>query len=92
MPYIVEEAREVLDCDIDKLADALNARGEFNYAITRLIHNYINRHKKRYDTLNDVIGILECAKLELYRHVIGPYEDTKIEDNGDIGVIGNDAL
>lgn len=88
MPYIVEEAREMLDNNIDKLAEALNTKGEFNYAITRLIHNYINKHGKKYDTLNDAIGILQCAQLELYRHVIGTYEDDKIRDNGDIGVIG----
>jgi hypothetical protein len=90
MPYIPEEAREILDNDIDKLANALNSRGEFNYAITRLIHHYINKHGKRYDTLNDAIGIMDCAKMELYRHIAGPYEDLKIEQNGDVGVIGKD--
>jgi len=88
MPYIVEPEREALDSNIDKLADMLDSKGEFNYTITRLIHNYINKHGKKYNTLNDAIGILQCTQLELYRHVIGPYEDIKIEDNGDIGVIG----
>lgn len=87
MPYILAEDREELDNTIDRLADSMRTRGEFNYAITRLIHNYINRAGLKYDNLNDAMGILECAKLELYRHVCGPYEDTKIEANGDIGVI-----
>ena len=78
MPYITEEEREVLDVSIDRLANTLDSKGEFNYTITRLIHNYINKHGKKYNTLNDAIGILQCAQLELYRHVIGPYEDTKI--------------
>ena len=87
MPYIADEGRESLDCEIDRLSESINSKGEMNYAITRIIHNYINKNGMRYDTLNDAIGILQCAQLELYRHVIGPYEDTKIELNGDIGVI-----
>jgi hypothetical protein len=88
MPYILDVDREALDVDVDRLAELLTSRGEYNYAITRLIHNYIqSRGGKKYDNLNDAIGILQCAQLELYRHVIGPYEDTKIETNGDIGVI-----
>ena len=30
-----------------------------------------------------VIADLECAKLEFYRRIIGPYEDVKIKENGD---------
>ena len=31
-----------------------------------------------------LIGVLECAKLELYRRVAAPYEDDKIDENGDV--------
>ena len=31
-----------------------------------------------------VIGALECAKLELYRRIAAPYEDTKIQENGEV--------
>ena len=31
-----------------------------------------------------MVGVLECAKLELYRRMAAPYEDEKIEDNGDV--------
>jgi len=27
---------------------------------------------------------LECAKLELYRMIAAPYEDTKIKENGSV--------
>ena len=33
----------------------------------------------RYQNVNAIIGALECAKLELYRRLIAPYEDTKVE-------------
>lgn len=87
MPYITQEDRKALNSNIESLADIVQTRGELNYAITKLIHHYINKNNKKYDTLNDAIGILECAKLELYRHIVGPYEDTKIDLNGDVGVL-----
>jgi hypothetical protein len=30
------------------------------------------------------MGVLESAKLELYRRKIAPYEDDKIAENGDV--------
>ena len=49
-----------------------------------MIHRYIKEHKLCYATLNEVIGVLECAKLELYRMVAAPYEDEKRIMNGNI--------
>lgn len=57
--------------------------GELNYAITRLVDEYLERKGLRYQAINDVVGVLECAKLELYRRVAAGYEDGKIDDNGD---------
>ena len=37
-----------------------------------------------YEWINEVIGVLECAKLELYRRVAAPYEDDKRLQNGDV--------
>ena len=37
-----------------------------------------------YALYNAVIGVLECAKMELYRRQISPYEDRKIAENGDV--------
>jgi len=39
--------------------------------------------KLNYTGINDCIGALECAKLELYRR-ISWYEDSKIKENGDV--------
>ena len=38
----------------------------------------------RYSKINALIGVLECAKLELYRRVAAPYENDKIDENGDV--------
>ena len=40
--------------------------------------------RTRYAHLNEAIGVLECAKLELYRRVAAPYEDGKRAETGDV--------
>lgn len=37
-----------------------------------------------YEDYRNFIGELEAAKLEIYRRQIVPYEDKKIEENGDV--------
>lgn len=78
MPYIAQERREALRREI-----ATNA-GELNFAISTLVNCYLNTKGVRYDTLNEAIGVLECAKLELYRRIAAPYEDKKLTQNGDV--------
>ena len=84
MPYIKQDSRESID-KVLVLMGTLNV-GELNYAITKLVHDYCNSpyRTKNYQTYNDVVGVLECAKQELYRSVIGIYEEQKRKANGDI--------
>lgn len=58
--------------------------GELNYLITSLCHRYIQDEGLRYATLNEVVGVLECAKAELLRVVVGKYEDKKRLANGSV--------
>jgi len=55
--------------------------GELNYIITRILKE---SYPLRYFNLNRAMGVLECCKLEFYRRVAAPYEDIKIEENGDV--------
>jgi hypothetical protein len=64
--------------------------GELNYLITKLIDLYLQDKGLKYKNINEVIGVLECAKLELYRRIAGPYEDKKIVSNGDVYSITNE--
>jgi len=57
--------------------------GELNFVITGIIDEYLSGDFS-YQAINDVVGALECAKMELYRRVAAPYEDKKIEENGDV--------
>lgn len=80
MPYISPFLRGELE---DGDARPSNP-GELNFVITKLVHAYIQRQGESYQAYNDVLGALEGAKMELYRRKVAPYEDTKIEQNGDV--------
>ncbi len=84
MPYVNQEARDRLDA-----GDAPRDAGELNYAVTRLVDAYLaaaaeREGRMRYSHVNEAVGVLECAKLELYRRVAAPYEDEKIAESGDV--------
>lgn len=86
MPYITEERREKLKTEITKKLnyEQIQTAGELNYAFTIIMLEYIRRRGKTYQTLNDVLGALEGAKLEIYRRVAAPFEDQKAQENGDV--------
>jgi hypothetical protein len=79
VPYILKVFRKDID---NNWRDPQNS-GELNYAITKLVLEYYEQ-EGGYSSINDVLGALEGAKLEFYRRVAAPYEDTKIEENGDV--------
>ena len=80
MPYVDKEARVRLDGG----AAPENA-GELNYVITRCVDEYlVQKGDLRYTHINEAIGVLECAKLELYRRIAVPYEDEKKKASGDV--------
>ena len=67
------------------IGSSIDNAGELNYAITELLRFYLDTttgHRYRY--YNEAIGVLECAKMELYRRLVAPYEDEKIKENGDV--------
>lgn len=90
MPYIKLEHRQDFEFGISTLLTNMEFAchpferpGNLNYIITKLLKG-VYKNELRYSTFNEIIGILECAKLEMYRHIIGPYEDKKIDENGDV--------
>lgn len=79
MPYITERRR----LDISR-GDEIVTPGELQYLIALLINNYVGTMNLSYQTINDIVGALEGAKLEFYRRIAAPYEDKKIAENGDV--------
>jgi hypothetical protein len=82
MPYIRPTDRQAFDTEIKALVERITCEGEANYVITRIIAGAMR--SVSYASINAAIGTLECAKLELYRRLAGPYEDTKVATNGDV--------
>lgn len=80
MPYITQEERDVL---LKNLATPQKA-GELNYMFTKLVTDYIASKGLSYQTINDVYGAFEGAKLEFARRVGNGYEDAAIKRNGDV--------
>lgn len=79
MPYINKARR--LDIEFTHQAETA---GELNYLLTLTCLDYVQRHGKTYEHLSEAVSALECAKLELYRRLVAPYEDQKIQENGDL--------
>ena len=88
MPYIAPADR--IEADESLHLAGINFipknAGELNFVVSSFIANYIRDKGLKYANLNEMVGALECAKLELNRVIIGPYEDEKIQENG--GVYG----
>ena len=79
MPYISLSSRARVD-----RTEPISP-GELNYAITMLLVRYLRRHTPlSYLLINDIIGALDAAKLEFVRRIVGPYENVKIDENGDV--------
>jgi hypothetical protein len=81
MPYLSEGVRASLN-DGRVPSEA----GELNYLVTKLCDSFLIKTGLSYKNINQAIGALECAKLELYRRVASPYEDKKSRENGDVYV------
>jgi hypothetical protein len=86
MPYIKQKDRPPLKTLAREAADKVECAGDINYFMTEMIHAYIKRKGLKYANVNEVIGAIECMKLELYRKIAAPYEDEKIKENGDVGL------
>ncbi len=91
MPYIKKDKRETMsNMGIFSLSrDAIDLGdinpGHLNYIISNIVGKAIDASGGlSYTSVNTVVGVLECVKLELYRRLAAPYEDRKMEENGDI--------
>lgn len=86
MPYIKIDERNAIDWG----TAVAKTPGQLNYVLTKICLDFlrsrtqITKGYNNYQDYNDVIGALEGCKLELYARKVRPYEDTKIEENGDV--------
>lgn len=90
MPYIDKNLRMEIDPEVRALVariaavadrDKVEPDGMVNYVITKMLHAFFTGKYVRYER---GVGCVEAAKLEFYRRAVAPYEDVKIEENGDV--------
>lgn len=87
MPYIKSGNRNKYNTILKELIETLRALppeevdGELNYIVTKMLKEI---YPLRYFHINKAVGVLECIKLEYYRRVAAPYEDSKIQESGDV--------
>lgn len=88
MPYIESKSRMTLNHYIEALTACLTAQenleGRLNYTISSILSGVLKSKGADYESINSLIGVLECAKLELYRRIAAPHENEKIDSNGDV--------
>ena len=80
MPYITDNFRQQLNNEIDLIAEKIKKihkdnpnqtrDGLLNYSLTRMINNIYS--DSRYHDFNEIIGMLECCKIEYYRKKLAP--------------------
>lgn len=88
MPYIPRKDRQQYQAAISELAqlvpqDRMSRPGHMNYIISLLI-NRVYGPELRYADHNEVVGVLTCVQQEFYRRFTSPYEDQKIDIEGDL--------
>jgi hypothetical protein len=85
VPYIkVEDKKRFNKMFQELLEEAPKTAGELNYILTNICLVYLEDMGVKYQTYNDIIGVLECCKQELYRRKIAEYENKKRDENGEV--------
>lgn len=93
MPYVTQKVKDRigLEAALTELTgeEEFNfpaCPGELNYVLTCIIKQYIKSKRPtiNYDLLNEVAGVLDLFHGEFVRRIVHPYEDKKIQENGDV--------
>ena len=82
MPYIKQYQRENLDEIVESMHLAgVEANGDLNY----ILYAFCKRHvAPSYNNYKNFCGELRQCATEIERRLLGPYEDIKIIENGDV--------
>lgn len=87
MPYIKQKRRDPIDHELEGIIECIELYtvGDMNYAITRMIHKWVQTHGGvSYPVLSKARAILNDADDEFYRTVMLPYENLKCKENGPV--------
>lgn len=80
MPYIPKRRREELDKIVASMS-GLKFDGDLNYILYALCKRHVD---VSYNNIKNFLGELGECEAEIRRRILGPYEDDKIIQNGDV--------
>ncbi len=85
MPYIDKKQRPTFE-EAKPLGAKAFTPGQLNYVLTMVCLGYLRENERdiHYQEYSEIIGALECCKLEFYRRKLVSFEDKKIVKNGDV--------
>ncbi len=82
MPYIKQSERPRCDLVIEQMLESdIKANGDLNYILFKYCKENI---QPSYNNYKNYIGELQETIAEIRRRLLAPYEDAKIEENGDV--------
>ena len=84
MPYISNDNDKRINLDeIVELMHELNVKadGDLNYILFKYCKKYVKPSYNNYK--NFIAELTECGR-EIARRLLAPYEDKKIDENGDV--------
>lgn len=85
---IVDKLNELNEEDMDQpFCGNDQLCGQLNYIIFRIAKRLCDPTydgSRRYARMNTIVGAIESAKAEFQRRIVNPYEDEKIQENGDV--------
>lgn len=79
-----------LDFFVTKLVDSLQGElGNYNYAITRIIHGFLQKYGMKYNNLNQVVGVVEKVKSEISAALLNfrAYPDSLVKFDNALGLL-----
>jgi len=82
MPYIKQNDRDKLVSIATQMAVVkIKANGDLNFLLYYYAKYFIEHN---YNSLKNFCGELRQCATEIERRILGPYEDKKIDENGDV--------
>lgn len=82
MPYVKQERRSDLNKVVVAMTEAgVKADGDLNYILYRFCKYHVT---PSYNNYKNFCAELHQAETEIERRLLGPYEDMKIEEHGDV--------
>jgi hypothetical protein len=82
MPYIKQDRRYSCDRVVIEMDDIkVKADGDLNYILYKYCKYYVD---PSYNNYKNFCGELRQCATEIERRMLGPYEDKKKEENGDV--------